>query len=136
MRVRVRVREGLSEDKGEGSVRGRVRKGLGEGEDEGGAQCWPVDLIMLYRPHLINVNDSCSTCLFCMYMQECENLTKENAAITGHQNLRQKIQYHAATKLENTKLKEVGVFSVSTEGWLSLISRPCPPFCQYYRWRL
>ena len=53
-----------------------------------------------------------------MYMQECENLTKENAAITGHQNLRQKIQYHAATKLENTKLKEVGVFSVSTEGGL------------------
>ena len=32
---------------------------------------------------------------------------KENAAITGHQNIRQKIQYHAAVKIENAKLKEV-----------------------------
>ena len=40
-------------------------------------------------------------------LQECENLAKENALITGHHNLRQRIQYHAATKMENTKLKEV-----------------------------
>ena len=96
-----------------------LSEGEGDGESEGGARCWPTDLIMLYRPHL---NDSCS-CL----MQECENLTKENAAITGHQNLRQKIQYHAATKLENTKLKEVGVFLSAQR--LILISRPRPPFC-------
>ena len=42
-----------------------------------------------------------------MYIQECENLARENAAISGHQNLRQKIHYHASTKLENSKLKEV-----------------------------
>ena len=63
-------------------------------------------------------------------VQECENLTKENAAITGHQNLRQKIQYHAATKLENTKLKEVGIFSFSTESFLILTPR-LPPSLQY-----
>ena len=40
-------------------------------------------------------------------LQECANLAKENAAISGHQNLRQKIHYHASTKLENSKLKEV-----------------------------
>ena len=72
--MRVRVREGLSEDKGEGSVRGRVSKGLGEGEDEGGAQCWPVDLIMLYRPHLINVNDSCSTVLLVCLICTCRSV--------------------------------------------------------------
>ena len=40
-------------------------------------------------------------------LQECDNLTKENATITGHRNIRQKIQYHAAVKMENSKLKEV-----------------------------
>jgi len=43
----------------------------------------------------------------CPFTQECENLAKENAIITGHHNLRQKIQFHAATKIENNKLKEV-----------------------------
>jgi chromosome segregation ATPase len=38
--------------------------------------------------------------------KECANLAKENAAISGHQNLRQKIHYHATTKLENSRLKE------------------------------
>ncbi|KAL5466847.1 hypothetical protein EMCRGX_G030998 [Ephydatia muelleri] len=38
--------------------------------------------------------------------KQCENLAKENAAITGHHNLRQRIQYHAQTKMENNKLKE------------------------------
>ena len=48
------------------------------------------------------------SCPLCTCTQECESLAKENAVITGHQNLRQKIQFHAATKLENNKLKEVG----------------------------
>lgn len=39
-------------------------------------------------------------------VKECENLARENAQITGHHNLRQRIQYHAATKMENNKLKE------------------------------
>ncbi len=39
--------------------------------------------------------------------QECEKLAKENAVISGHQNIRQKIQYHATVKIENNKLREV-----------------------------
>eukprot|EP00731_Ephydatia_muelleri_P026913 Em0018g1013a len=42
----------------------------------------------------------------CVAIKQCENLAKENAAITGHHNLRQRIQYHAQTKMENNKLKE------------------------------
>ena len=46
----------------------------------------------------------------CCIFQECEKLAKENAAITGHQNVRQRIQYHATVKVENAKLKEVRAF--------------------------
>ena len=47
------------------------------------------------------------------HMQECANLAKENAAISGHQNLRQKIHYHATTKLENSRLKEVCIYCIT-----------------------
>ena len=45
----------------------------------------------------------------CYIVQECEKLARENAAITGHHNIRQRIQYHATVKVENAKLKEVSV---------------------------
>lgn len=95
---------------------------------------WPADLIMFCRPHLMDVNDSRVLVCVCVCVQECENLTKENAAITGHQNLRQKIQYHAATKHENTKLKEVGIFSFSTDGFLILTFRLPPSFPSLTVW--
>ena len=51
-----------------------MREGLSEGESEEGAWCWPVDLIMLYRPHLINVNDSCSTVLLVCFVCICRSV--------------------------------------------------------------
>jgi len=64
--------------------------------------------VVLFPGHFIGMCSSFS-CSLCPFTQECESLAKENAIITGHHNLRQKIQFHAATKIENNKLKEVGM---------------------------
>lgn len=72
-------------------------RGCSRGESQAGQGEWS----------LLNHCSGYGMAVVDVLFQECDNLTKENAMLSGHQNLRQKIQYHAATKMENNKLKEV-----------------------------
>ena len=41
--------------------------------------------------------------------QECADLVKENAMVSGHQNIRQRIHFHANLKMEYHKTLEVSI---------------------------